>query len=92
MASRAKDTSSKIKTQYSLRCSVCLDDFKDPKVLPCSHTFCKHCLEKISRDESSTKGTSDEQPNTDGQCDTKHREINEEVVHLTCPNVEFSIN
>ena len=37
--------------EYSLRCSVCLDDFKDPKVLPCCHTFCKSCLEKISSSE-----------------------------------------
>ena len=30
-----------------LTCTVCLDSFKDPKVLPCCHTFCKSCLERI---------------------------------------------
>lgn len=28
-------------------CTVCLDHFKEPKVLPCCHTFCKNCLERI---------------------------------------------
>ena len=25
-------------------CSVCLDEFKDPRALPCLHTFCLACL------------------------------------------------
>ena len=29
-----------------LTCTVCLDSFKEPKVLPCCHTFCKSCLEQ----------------------------------------------
>ena len=28
-----------------LTCVVCLDRFKEPKILPCGHTFCKSCLE-----------------------------------------------
>ena len=28
-----------------LRCSICLDLFKQPVVLECSHTFCKDCVE-----------------------------------------------
>ena len=31
----------------SLRCSICLETFKEPKVLPCCHTFCKECLSKL---------------------------------------------
>jgi len=31
-------------------CSICLDTFKEPKVLPCIHTFCLHCLEKYCKD------------------------------------------
>ena len=30
-----------------VQCTVCLDSFKEPKVLPCCHTFCKSCLEGI---------------------------------------------
>ena len=28
-----------------LSCSVCLSGFREPKVLPCCHSFCLHCLE-----------------------------------------------
>ncbi|XP_071834603.1 uncharacterized protein [Apostichopus japonicus] len=28
-------------------CSICLDLFKEPKLLPCLHRFCKQCLEPI---------------------------------------------
>ncbi|XP_019646782.1 PREDICTED: tripartite motif-containing protein 2-like [Branchiostoma belcheri] len=30
-----------------LVCQVCLEDFKQPKMLPCLHTFCQPCLEKV---------------------------------------------
>ena len=30
-------------------CSVCLELFSEPKVLPCCHTFCLKCLEKTVR-------------------------------------------
>ena len=30
-----------------LLCSVCLDCYTEPKVLPCQHTFCRECLETI---------------------------------------------
>ena len=33
----------------SLTCSVCLELFSEPKVLPCCHTFCLKCLEKTAR-------------------------------------------
>ena len=33
--------------QKDLTCTVCLDHFKEPKVLPCCHTFCRGCLERI---------------------------------------------
>ena len=29
------------------KCSVCLEPYKDPKVLPCEHCFCKECLELL---------------------------------------------
>ncbi|XP_019646807.1 PREDICTED: tripartite motif-containing protein 2-like isoform X2 [Branchiostoma belcheri] len=30
-----------------LVCQVCLEDFRQPKMLPCLHTFCQPCLEKL---------------------------------------------
>ncbi|KAK7481531.1 hypothetical protein BaRGS_00027180 [Batillaria attramentaria] len=32
----------------SLSCALCLEVFRNPKLLPCSHTFCEICLEGLS--------------------------------------------
>ncbi|XP_046578095.1 tripartite motif-containing protein 45-like [Haliotis rubra] len=32
----------------SRTCSVCIEPFKDPKLLPCFHTFCQRCLEEFT--------------------------------------------
>ncbi|XP_054878217.1 nuclear factor 7, ovary-like [Poeciliopsis prolifica] len=41
MASRSDD---------DLCCPVCLEIFKDPVILSCSHSFCKECLQKYWRE------------------------------------------
>ena len=51
----------------NLRCSICLETFKEPKVLPCCHTFCKGYLSKLPmmkkpESELSVRG---EQPSRD---------------------------
>lgn len=33
--------------ERQLNCSVCLERFKDPKALPCLHSFCTECLVKL---------------------------------------------
>ena len=35
------------KLEDQLTCAICLDDFKDPKLLNCFHIFCKECLERL---------------------------------------------
>ena len=35
--------------QEEVSCSVCGDTFTDPKVLPCLHSYCLHCLNKLQR-------------------------------------------
>ena len=30
-----------------LECAICLDIFKDPRRLPCGHSFCADCLDKL---------------------------------------------
>ena len=30
------------------KCSVCLELFTEPKILPCCHTFCLECLKKTA--------------------------------------------
>ena len=32
-------------------CSICLETFKEPKVLPCIHTFCLQCLDTYCKDK-----------------------------------------
>ncbi|NWT05665.1 TRI59 protein, partial [Mionectes macconnelli] len=33
--------------EEELTCAVCFGIYQDPRVLPCSHTFCRECLEGI---------------------------------------------
>ena len=35
--------------QEEISCSVCMSPFTDPKILPCFHTFCLHCLNELQR-------------------------------------------
>ena len=32
-----------------MSCSVCMSMFTNPKILPCFHTFCLHCLNELQR-------------------------------------------
>ena len=35
------------KVADQLTCAICLEDYKDPKLLQCFHVFCKECLERL---------------------------------------------
>ena len=35
------------KLEDQLTCAICLDAFKDPKLLQCFHVFCKDCLQRL---------------------------------------------
>ena len=35
------------KVEEGLNCSICLDTYKDPKLLQCFHTYCRVCLESL---------------------------------------------
>ena len=41
------------KVDEHLTCSVCLKSFKDPKVLPCLHTFCHGCIVNLAKNARS---------------------------------------
>ncbi len=76
---RAESALEMLSTQ--LTCSVCLDTYRDPKILPCLHVFCTTCLERlVSRD-----GTSLTCPN----CRKETQLFREGVSGLQCP---FYIN
>ena len=48
MAEKSTTKEALKKLDAQLECSLCLDNFKEPKLLPCFHVFCKSpCLEKL---------------------------------------------
>ena len=48
MALPSKDTEEALKKVTAhLECSICLDTYTHPKLLPCFHAFCQKCLEGL---------------------------------------------
>ncbi|NXF02841.1 TRI59 protein, partial [Smithornis capensis] len=39
--------------EEELTCAVCYSIYEDPRVLPCSHTFCRDCLEELLQQSNS---------------------------------------
>ena len=39
------------KLEEQLTCSVCLDLYTNPKTLPCLHSFCEACIERLPQDK-----------------------------------------
>ena len=52
MAASLTVSRSIIEIQNLLVCDTCTKTIKEPKVLPCSHSFCKACLEKLTTQEN----------------------------------------
>ena len=43
----------KIVTNH-VTCPICYQLYKDPKVLPCQHSYCQECLNKLEKDKQVT--------------------------------------
>ena len=69
-----------------LQCPGCNLLIEDPRVLVCSHTFCRECLEKIAKREK----TIDEQKKSDdhqkSEGATCMAESTTEIVYILCPD------
>ncbi|KAK3738825.1 hypothetical protein QZH41_001970 [Actinostola sp. cb2023] len=42
--------------EEQVTCAICHEHFTDPRLLPCLHTYCKHCVDAIVRAPSRTHG------------------------------------
>ena len=48
MASLSEDTHvSELALDSQLKCPVCSEHYREPKLLPCGHTICLHCIEDL---------------------------------------------
>ena len=47
MAEKGASSIATQKLEDQLTCPVCLDQFTDPRTLPCLHSFCAKCLQKL---------------------------------------------
>ena len=76
------------KVESLLECSVCLETLNNPRSLPCFHSFCKVCLEKIVRIEREKAKSSKIE---DFNCPTCravfHLKSNQEVAELSSSHV-----
>uniref|UniRef100_A0A1X7TUV8 RING-type domain-containing protein n=1 Tax=Amphimedon queenslandica TaxID=400682 RepID=A0A1X7TUV8_AMPQE len=53
MATKPSSSSSPglLKLEEQLTCPVCLEYYTNPKILPCHHSFCEHCLKGLALDK-----------------------------------------
>ena len=42
-------TSLEIDISEEIKCPICLEQLKQPKILPCQHTYCLECLKEVAK-------------------------------------------
>ena len=68
----------------SLSCSVCLEMYTDPRVLPCLHVYCLHCIEGLVIDSNVTC------PQCRAKHPVQHNQVNFPVDLLILSSLEDS--
>ncbi len=46
-ATKQSSTEALKKVEEQITCSICLEHFTNPKLLPCGHSFCLQCLQRV---------------------------------------------
>ena len=69
-----------------LQCPGCNLLIEDPRVLVCSHTFCRECLEKIAKREKPTDEKKKSHENQKSEGATCMEESTAETVYILCPD------
>lgn len=49
MAAKEAASLSEALSSGFLTCSICLEHFRQPRILPCLHSFCHRCLDRLAR-------------------------------------------
>ena len=52
-----KPSSDLLKLEKELTCPVCLEEYTNPKILPCHHSFCQVCLEGLPQEREARGDT-----------------------------------
>ena len=55
MAASASDLKERVRD--IVKCPICLEDYKDPRSLPCLHTFCFRCIEDFAANHQLQAGS-----------------------------------
>ena len=81
----AKATSLVDSLGKELECAVCLEQYKEPKVLPCLHSFCKKCLEGLLTKETKNVRTA----RNEGRAQARRKKV--PVWKINCPTCRISV-
>jgi len=48
MAFNTSDEDIKKQVEDIIKCHICLENLRDPRMLPCSHTYCLKCMKDLA--------------------------------------------
>ncbi|KAL1490638.1 hypothetical protein ABEB36_013299 [Hypothenemus hampei] len=95
--SRAKSvTTDSLLEDGKFKCPICKNQFVEPRVLPCLHTFCLKCLENLERDHIRAWNNDESNGNKTSRRSQSRKSVvsfgnaselnkNEQSVAITCP-------